>query len=70
METFSLGDKVIIHSTSDKLLNGKEARVMGSYGTDLMIIFFHHLVEGYDPAIVLSKYCLQKLIQTELDTKC
>lgn len=60
MENFTPGDKVVIHSTSDILVDGQEVTVMGRYGQDMVIVLFNRAPIGYDPSIVISKHCLRK----------
>lgn len=62
MNEFNVGDNVKFHSTSDSTLDTAEAVVMGFYGEDGVIVAFTGpRPAGYNPAIVITKYCLKKV---------
>jgi hypothetical protein len=58
-----VGDKVEVHSTSDPMLDGQSATVAGVYTPEYLIILFENKLPApyYDPARVMSIYCLKKV---------
>ena len=65
MSMFTVGDTVEFHSTSDNNLNGKRGSVVGLYGGGdeayPIVMFSLPVPAGYDPAIVITPYCLKKV---------
>lgn len=56
---FSVGDNVSIHKTGSAL-DGATGRIVGWYTDEYPIVLFDcEPPEGYNPAIVISRYCLQ-----------
>lgn len=56
---FSVGTKVVLHSTSDARLDGQKGVVMGKTA-GAYIVFFDSKVDGYDPAIGIVSACLRE----------
>lgn len=55
---YKVGDHVSIHKTGS-VLDGATGRVMGWTTKDyLIVVFDHEPPEGYNPAIVITQYCL------------
>jgi hypothetical protein len=61
----NVGDTVEFHSTSDNTLNGKTGSVVGLYGRGPeaypIVMFTLPKPIGYDPAIVITPYCVKKV---------
>lgn len=65
MSIFNVGDIVEFHSTSDNTINGRNGSVVGLYGSGPeaypIVMFGLPVPAGYDPAIVITPYCLKKV---------
>lgn len=57
---FFVNDYVMFSRTADKNLNGVTGKVIGVYNLDY-IILFDNIPKNYNPAIVISGYCLEKV---------
>lgn len=62
---FNNYDQMAICNTMDSRLDGQLVTIMGKH-TDSsnvcgVIIMFQEEIEGYDPCITLSPYCLKRL---------
>lgn len=62
MNKFSMGDAVVFRFTSDAVLDDSTATVLGFHAEDGVIVAFTEpRPAGYNPAIVITKYCLVKI---------
>jgi len=57
---FSNFQPVVIHSTTDSLLDGKYAVVIGRFGEDHYIVELEQHYDGFS-AIVLTQHCIRSL---------
>ena len=59
---FNVKDTVSFHGTADPVLDKATAVVEGFHGEDGVIVLFQQPRPlGYNPAIVITKYCLKKV---------
>ena len=68
MRRFANGENVRFVRTSDSRLDGMTGIVLGRFGgpnslsfTDYYIVKMDVDIVGYDPAIVLTEHCLEKI---------
>ena len=66
MNELSVKDNVEFHSTGDPVLDGKVGVIQGFYGSAAdeqypIVLFAHPHPVGYNPAIVITPYCVKKV---------
>jgi len=62
MNKFNIGDVVALHSTSDLELDRATGTVEGFHDKDGVIVtFLPPRPLGYNPAIVITQYCIKKV---------
>tara|TARA_R110000868_G_scaffold94905_2_gene261355 strand:- start:473 stop:655 length:183 start_codon:yes stop_codon:yes gene_type:complete len=56
---FANGSKVVFKKTGSGMLDGQFGTVVGTYAEDFVIVLFDTHPIGFDPAIVITKHCLE-----------
>lgn len=61
MNKLAVYDNATFVKTSDSNLDGQVAEIIGFFQTEYAIVRPLHLISGYNPAFVMSIYCLEKV---------
>lgn len=61
MKKFNIHDRVKFTATADKNLDNVHGEVIGYYGLHAIVLFDKPIPKNYNPAIVISQYCLEKI---------
>jgi hypothetical protein len=60
-ENLQVNDRVRFVKTGEPRLDYSEGVISGFYGADGIIVNLISMIEGYNPSMVISRYCLTKV---------
>lgn len=67
MNDFNIYDEVEFFNTSDETLDGQRGFVVGRHSNNFVVMFSGTPPVGYYPTIVITGFCLKRLIINKLD---